>query len=101
MGVDAVWKDEFGKERGRVSDPSMLMSQIATGRPEDTVCLRFIDPYGDTVFNQRQIPGVIEELTARLSSLGDEQTRTHVESVINLAKKAKGQVHTYLWFIGD
>ena len=100
MGVEAVWKDERGKELGRVSDPAKLLSHIATGE-QGSLCLRFIDPYGDAIFNQHQIPVLIEELVALLPSLASDQVRAHVESVIDLARKADGQVHTYLWFIGD
>ena len=39
---------------------------------EQTVCLRFIDLYGDTVFNQAQVRTLIEELTAIADALTNE-----------------------------
>src|SRR4051812_29780387 len=32
--------------------------------PSDSACTRFIDPYGDSVFNQLQLPVLIAELRA-------------------------------------
>jgi hypothetical protein len=82
MGIEAVWRTESGEELGRVSDPHMILSKFATAECDRsrTLCLRFLDPYGDACFNQRQIPLLAEELesaaaTLMIRSLGNTFSR--------------------------
>ena len=42
-----------------------------------TVCLRFIDPYGDAIFNSLQIPVLESEIMTGLGSLGIGQLRAN------------------------
>ena len=63
-----------------------------------TLCLRFVDPYGNTVFNQLQIPDLIRELQQLSRGAGASET---LDRMIELAQKSNGEVHTYLKFIGD
>jgi hypothetical protein len=65
------------------------------------VCLRFIDPYGDTTFNQLQIPHLAKELEQILASLPAGAVREHCEKVLLMARKAEGETHTYLKFYAD
>jgi hypothetical protein len=68
---------------------------------QDSVCLRFVDPYGDTVFNQKQIPVLVEELQRVRPQLAEPGTVNHLDQVVALAKKSIREVHTYLRFYGD
>jgi hypothetical protein len=138
MGIDLYMEDERGAKLADVSDPRGLVGcLISLAGLENTVCLRFIDLYGDTVFNQLQIPDLIRELEAarefvtdeRVAALGQRaveearkagwaptviqgiessnqrlaasEVRSHLERVLDLARRAQGQVHTYLKFYGD
>jgi hypothetical protein len=75
---------------------------IASSAWPDTACLRFIDAAGDAVLNQLQIPVFIEELESAIASAQARPIpREHLHEVLALAKRAEGQTHTYLWFIGD
>lgn len=103
MGINAVWRSETGEELGRVLDHLGHLSLIAS-RPADlagTVCMRFLDPYGDTIFNQEQIAVVADEIDELASRTREKEGRAHLVAVAALARKALGHVHTYLWFIGD
>ena len=101
MGIDLQWISERGEVRERVLDPRNLMSEIVAGAKEESVCLRFIDPYGDAVFNQLQIPVLIEEIRSVAVDVLSREAVEHRDEVVALAAKAKGQVHTYLKFFGD
>ena len=71
MGIDVRVETEDGKSVQEVGDPRGLTSWLlALGDISQTVCLRFIDPYGDTVFNQAQLP----VLSAELADLGPSLT---------------------------
>jgi hypothetical protein len=102
MGLDVLWQDEKGQiiERGPIwSSPWKYVED--EDDLKDTCCLRFIDPYSDTTFNQFQIPILVEELKSLLPKSKDAQARENLESLINFIRKAEEQVHTYIKFVGD
>lgn len=102
MGIDLQWISERGDVRERVMDEQNLVAEIlAASNDKESVCLRFIDLYGDTIFNQLQIPIFLKEVRAvAVGSLSREAIQ-HREKIIALATKAEGRVHTYLKFYGD
>jgi hypothetical protein len=68
---------------------------------ESSICLCFVDPYGDATFNQLQLPDLILEVEAAVSTSPDPETRRVASEVVRLAKLAASRVHTYIKFIGD
>ena len=102
VGVSVHWRDEHGTDLGEVLDPQMSLSQHIQSSPwSETSCLRFVNPYGDTVFNQRQMPVLVRELESSLVAVTDAGIRQQIAEVVRLLKKAEGHTHTYAWFIGD
>jgi hypothetical protein len=67
-----------------------------------TICLRFVDPWGDTMFNAAQAAVLGSELREllRTGDLSEEQ-RNAVCSMQMLADRCAAEVHTYLTFVGD
>jgi hypothetical protein len=59
--------------------------------------LRYLDPYGDTIFNRYQI----DDLIVDLEKLAELITDIRISQIISLAKRCKDEVHTYLSFNGD
>jgi hypothetical protein len=97
--TNVAWKTEDGEVLGEADYPHVLLSdRFDLSR---TVCLRFLDPYGDTMFNQVQLPVLAEELELVASKAKDKDVRAHLLEVAGLARRAMKQVHTYLWFSGD
>jgi hypothetical protein len=76
-------------------------SRLLTPRSPRSVCLRFIDPYGDTVFNQLQVPQLIIELRALERELTDPKLRLALAGLLSFVENAVDKVHTYVRFIGD
>ena len=81
----------------------MMPPGALEGPLKESFCLRFIDPYGDTTFNQLQIPVLVSELRSLLES---DHCQTHeklreFEGVVSFIEKARDQVHTYIKFYGD
>jgi hypothetical protein len=104
MGINAAWITEDGEPKQEVFDPRQCLTQLATSRWHDfdqTRCLQFVDPWGDKVFNQGQVPHLLEELRAELSEISDPEIKVHLEKVIRLVERAVNQTHTYVKFIGD
>ena len=104
MGVDVAWTTERKEHEHIVGDSFQTISRLALSRwskLNETVCLRFIDAYGDTVFNQAQMPVLLTELEADAALQDTTKDREHIEKIITLVASALGSTHTYIVFIGD
>src|SRR4051812_30460688 len=101
MGIDVSWVTEGHEPKQEVFDPRQCLTSLATARwhtLNKTVCLRFIDPFGDTVFNQAQIPYLLAELEAELEQYVEPETKSHLQKTIRLVERAVDQMHTYIKF---
>jgi hypothetical protein len=100
MPIDVEWQKEDGTILARYLGPPVaadLIGSTAVG----SVCLRFIDPYGDTLFNQIQIPVLIRELRALQAYTTDLPQLTALRELEHFLQQAQGKVHTYIRFLGD
>ncbi len=85
MGINVIWKNEEGVELGGIRDPAMILSRhVQSSTWPGTTCLRFIDAYGDAIFNQRQIPILVQEFEDSLRTQSEETTREHVKKIISV-----------------
>jgi hypothetical protein len=65
MGINAQSESQEGRVVAELGDPFGLTNWIlAMAEVHGTLCLRFIDPYDDTLFNSLQIPVLETELLA-------------------------------------
>jgi hypothetical protein len=98
MGLTVRLQDEHGKPRCE-SDIGVDF-HIPTGDVSFRL-LCYIDPYGNTVFNQLQM----ETFLAEWENIRDDaKTQDEVaawSSVKTFATKCKNDVHLYLRFMGD
>jgi hypothetical protein len=73
MGIHAQIETERGERLNGLIDPRGLVNWLLSlANVEGTACLRFIDPYGDTLFNGLQLPLLRQEL----ESIAAELTET-------------------------
>ena len=99
MGIDVVWLDESGgviatcavSWEERMSRGAFLVSSH---------CVQYIDPYGDAVFNQHQLPQLIRELEQAIAQLHDSAFKHQAQQVVDFVRGCEG-LHTYIKFIGD
>jgi hypothetical protein len=68
--------------------------------PRDAACVRFIDPYGNTVFNQLQLPVLIGEFQQMAEDSPNAQLLDRLGSVLAFLAASQG-VHQYVRFVGD
>jgi hypothetical protein len=69
MGIDARVETGRAEPVSDVRDPSGYLTWgLSLHEQGSTVCLKFIDAYGDTVFNQSQLPILLEELESVCAS---------------------------------
>lgn len=92
-------ESEFGEKLSEIVDrnndiPRILRSEVI----KSTNCWRFIDIYGNTVFNRLQVQEFIVETEKILSS---DAAKEFLSSLLQLAKQSLLDVHQYLKFIGE
>jgi len=100
--VDCVLQTEDGEEIDRLSDAEGVLNRLIPSLEDGSFqCWRFIDPYGDTVFNRLQMPQFLAELSVIRDRAGDATTRRVLDVLERLAKRCQDEVHLYLSFRGD
>jgi hypothetical protein len=80
--------------------PEGIPVEVVHLAPRHSTCVRFIDPYGDTVFNQLQLPVLIAELEQMVEGSASAELRRRLSSVVSFLVSSKG-VHQYVRFMGD
>ncbi len=102
MGINIACQNESGHELDSLLDPKSHLSHLLAGIDcSSTSCLKFIDPYGNTVFNSLQIPTLIEELEKIAPKISDPAQMTFYKQLLQFIKNRKDLIHVYLKFIGD
>ena len=98
MAIDVEWQDERGRTLLSFDGPPIDHRLAENARP-DSACLRFIDSFGDTVFNCAQVAVLESELRVLSVSAGEvgEQAR----ALLGFINRVEERVHCYLKFIGD
>jgi hypothetical protein len=94
--------DEDGHDEAEVSgDPHLLDPLLPKYQGERYHCLRFIDLYGDTVFNNPQMKQLAVEWDDLEQPATDAPTRSLLQQVRDLIRVGSSQYHLYLKFFGD
>ena len=102
MGINIHLEDERGERLGELPDMDFLVERfLPDAAAQDFPCLRFVDPYGDTVFNQAQITQLVLELERLLAQKQEPEVERHLRAVLEFVRQAVGQSHTYIRFHGD
>ena len=102
MGIDLRWENERGEQLGALGDLGFLVARFLPPLDDrDFHCLRFVDPAGDTVFNQAQITEVVHELERLASKRREPRVGAHLRAVLEFVRQAAGKTHTYIKFYGD
>jgi len=85
-----------------VLDPTNILHRLLPSHDDESFqCLRFIDWYGDTVFNRLQIPSFLAEWERLKLKASSDQELHLIERVARLAYDCQAETHLYLKVIGD
>ena len=102
MGINIHWEAENGERLAELVDRDYLVARfLPDSEAKDFPCLRFVDPAGDTVFNQAQIEQLVFELERLSAQTYEPEVEEHLRAVLEFVRKAIGKVHTYIKFYGD
>ncbi len=100
--IRIVLEDEHGTPLEEVEGDTVALGSVLAAAPvEGTSCLRFLDPYGDAVFNQLQAPVLRRELEAIRATPEARPVSSVIDEVLALVTKCEARPHTYLRFFGD
>jgi hypothetical protein len=102
VGLSIALQDEIGDKLAIVVDPKNLFGRLLPD-PADAsfVCLRFIDPYQDTTFNQWQMEPFIHEMGRVATRATTAEQKQILDGVVDLARRCAAEPHLYLKFYGD
>jgi len=101
MGFCIILEDADGEPLEQVEDSQNILHRLLPSEDASYQYLRFIDWYGDTIFNRLQIEPFLNEWD-RLSKVArtlDEATL--LARIRQLALQCSQEPHLYLRFCGD
>ena len=95
-------ESENGTTIKEVVDPRGILSHLLPGYDDFSFpMLRFIDPYGDTVFNRFQMRFFGKEMERILQKAKSKEEKDLLVEILELAAQGVTEVHLYLKFYGD
>ena len=94
------------KERGErvetVSDiKNVFQSALTRNKQEFYELLKYVDLYGNTVFNNLQMKILLKDLNFLLENAKDNEEKEIIKAIIVLCDKCLKEVHLYIKFYGD
>lgn len=102
MGLDIVLEDEQGQQIESITDPlGLLIPLIERDADRTAICLQFIDPYGDTMFNRLQMKQLVSELRNLHKFAVRQEEKDLLREIEILAERGQQEPHRYLKFYGD
>jgi hypothetical protein len=63
--------------------------------------LGWVDPYGDTLFNEQEARVAHQEVTVLIQQCTDEKQKAALLDLAQLLKTCAATPGSYLWFMGD
>ena len=101
MALTIALEDASGRTVKEVYDTHNVLLRLEREDGGDFICLRYIDPWGDTVFNTLQMKPFLAELERIMSHTKSEWELSVLQSILQLARKCDTEIGLYLKFYGD
>lgn len=101
MGFCIFLENESGEALEQVEDPKNVLHQLLPSEDASYQYLRFIDWYGDTIFNRPQIQPFLNEWDRLSKSARTLEEEALLSRIRELAVRCSREPHLYLRFCGD
>ena len=102
MAMTIRLQTEVGEKIGEVYDTQgVIVTHLPPLSDESYHCVRFIDPYGDTYFNEMQIETFLAEWNCIFGKVEELEAKRLSAEINALAQRCKQEPHLYLKFLGD
>jgi hypothetical protein len=98
MGIALALRDERCQVIRRTIDSVELARVLPEFDDLDFPYLRLVDPYGDTVFSGYQLKHAV---LSEIEALAARNPSESIQGLLDMAREATADVHTYLVFVGD
>jgi hypothetical protein len=91
-----------GKRLDEAAPPAVALNRVLPSFEDESFpMLRFIDPYGNTLFNTNQMFGFLSEWDRLIGAINDDEISKFMMRVRSMAERCQKNPHTFLRFIGD
>lgn len=94
-------EDENGAVIDSIEDNGILHQYIPAIDDKKYYCIKYINPWGDTVFNYLQMNDFIAEIIEIKNNSQSKDLENLVNNIVHMAERCKEIGHAYLKFIGD
>jgi hypothetical protein len=102
MGIQVTLEGSGNEVLGSIEDPENILHGILPKIDDETYdCLRFVDPYGDTIFNRLQMAPLRADIRRLLAGVRNPKEVALLNRIDDLALKCEQAVHCFLKFYGD
>jgi hypothetical protein len=101
MGVNVYLETEFGKKIAELLDPQGIVARLMPIDDAHFPLLRYVDLYGDTVFNRIQMEQILIELEQLKNPSRSSEEINCIHKIEDMARQCQSEPHFYLKFYGD
>jgi hypothetical protein len=103
MGINVVLEGENGEHIDTVFDSHGAIGLLASAAHHDPSyrLLRYLDPYGDAVFNWLQVSDLLADLQLAGSLAWSDAERSTLAQVVALVARILEEPRLYVRFMGD
>ena len=101
MPLKVVLQDIRSVERSRVIPPDALLNRILPIDDDSYPLLQYVDEYGNTIFNGRQMRQFLKEWDLIMSRAESQGGKESLQQIRRLAEECQEHPHLFLRFIGD
>lgn len=101
MALTIALEDALGRTIKEVHDTHNVLLRLEREDAGDFICLRYIDPWGDTVFNTLQMKPFLAELECIMTPTHQEWELAVLRDIQRLARKCDTEIGLYLKCYGD
>ncbi|MEJ0101615.1 MAG: hypothetical protein WDO19_03205 [Bacteroidota bacterium] len=98
MGLTIILEDEKGQPL-QTLPKELFYEELNHTNFDDFILLKYIDFYGDTVFNNLQLDDLLSDFEKIKTAIATPSET--IQQIIDLIKESKKKVHTYIKFYGD
>lgn len=102
MGINVILQDEKGLDISAVVlDPGVIAFCLPGLADTTYACARFIDPYGDIIFNPMQAKVLLDQWDRLQPAFEERNAGRTWDDVRRLIVRCSEETHVYLHFVGD
>jgi len=101
VGIKVTLQTIHGKDLGLVSNTYGVLDRVLPIGDPRFPMMRYIDPYGNTIFNGQQMYPLLEELDRLAEEVSSEEGKGLLAQIRELAIHCRDHPHKFLRFIGD